>query len=179
LLNIPQQEHRSIGGGELIDRAMDERAHFVSLDLGRRIIRAGDVMSIAGAPIGLLTDFLEGDFPSGRIRAQLHEAGIDGNAVQPGGEARMVVESTYGIERRDECLLHRVVAIVVAAQKSPSDDPHLRAKQCDQPGAGGLNAALNLADEIGLLFVGELGSTSGVCEASHLLCLQKRGDRAM
>src|SRR5262245_28021479 len=121
-LDVAQQEHAAVDLGPAVDAPAHELPHLAALD-GVRVVRppgrAGvDAVAIRVEARQQVVDRL---LRLAAARAELHQAGVDHDAVQPGREARAPLEAADAAEGLQEGVLERVARVLLRSQHAARD----------------------------------------------------------
>src|SRR5262245_22861947 len=136
-LDVAQQEHAAVDLGQAVDAPAHELPHLAALD-GVRVVRppgrAGvDAVAVRVEARQQVVDRL---LRLAAARAELHQAGVDHDAVQPGREARAPLEATDAAEGLQEGVLERVARVLLRAQHAARDREQAPAVGAHELGEG-------------------------------------------
>jgi hypothetical protein len=149
-LDVAEQEDLAVMVGEFVDSRADEGLGLAGFDAGGggEVPRRG---GMGGVPVGEEggEEGVDGAFGLSAGGAEAHEAGVDGDAVQPGAESGVVVETGDGLEGGEEGLLHGVVGRGIVAEHPAGHGVEAGGVFVEGVRPGGVVAGLQGGDEAG------------------------------
>jgi len=126
LLDVPQDEHGTVGFGQLIDGVGEDGARLSVEKLSLwRLRPIGQQVRTITLPVAIFLKgrevLLEADFKLGPLAPPLEEGGVGCHAVDPGAQGRSALEAVDFAREGKEDILHHFFGIGIGAGDAAGD----------------------------------------------------------